>query len=196
MACLKKQRDTPKKTGLFQNRLHNTHNNYEYYVMPKKKVKTTPSEALYQVAESQQELFTARQAVQAGYDERNHPYHVKTGNRVKEYRGIYRLKNFPYSPDSQERYSKKTGLFQNRRITDAKRPRYKRYKALRDFSVIRSLERLSVGCRSGILLSFCSFSCFETRVTPRFPGPPLSICLTVFYGSLIPPPCPHEKYKF
>ena len=69
--------------------------------MPKKKVKKTPSEVLYQVAEGQQGLFTARQAVQVGYDERNHPYHVKSSNWVKEYRGIYRLKNFPYSPDSQ-----------------------------------------------------------------------------------------------
>ena len=53
------------------------------------------------MAEGQQGLFTARQAVQAGFDERNHPYHVKSGNWVKEYRGIYRLKNFPYFPDSQ-----------------------------------------------------------------------------------------------
>ena len=68
--------------------------------MPKKKVKKSP-EVLYKVAESQQGLFTARQAVQAGYDERNHPYHVKSGNWVKEHRGIYRLKNFPYSSDSQ-----------------------------------------------------------------------------------------------
>ena len=68
--------------------------------MSRKKIKKTP-EALYQVAESQQGLFTARQAVQAGYDERNHPYHVKSGNWIKEHRGIYRLKNFPYSPDSQ-----------------------------------------------------------------------------------------------
>ena len=69
--------------------------------MVKKKVKKTPVELLYQVAESQQGLFTARQAVLAGYDERNHPYHVKSGNWIKEHRGIYRLKNFPYSPDSQ-----------------------------------------------------------------------------------------------
>ena len=68
--------------------------------MPKKR-KKTPLEILYQVAESQQGLFTARQAVQAGYDERNHPYHIKSGNWIKEHRGIYRLKNFPYSPDSQ-----------------------------------------------------------------------------------------------
>ena len=69
--------------------------------MLKKRIKKTPEEVLYQVAESQQGLFTARQAIQSGYDERNHPYHVKSGNWVKEHRGIYRLKNFPYSPDSQ-----------------------------------------------------------------------------------------------
>ena len=69
--------------------------------MKKKKIKKTPAEALYQVAESQQGLFTARQAVMVGYDQRNHPYHVKSGNWIKEHRGIYRLKNFPYSPDSQ-----------------------------------------------------------------------------------------------
>ena len=69
--------------------------------MARKKTKKTSSEILYQVAEGQQGLFTARQAVQAGYDERNHPYHIKSGNWIKEHRGIYRLKNFPYSPDSQ-----------------------------------------------------------------------------------------------
>ena len=69
--------------------------------MLKKRIKKTPEEVLYQVAESQQGLFTARQAIQSGYDERNHPYYVKSGNWVKEHRGIYRLKNFPYSPDSQ-----------------------------------------------------------------------------------------------
>ena len=69
--------------------------------MARKKRKKTPKEVLYRVAEGQQGLFTARQAIQAGYDERNHPYHVKSGNWIKEHRGIYRLKNFPYSPDSQ-----------------------------------------------------------------------------------------------
>ena len=69
--------------------------------MSRKRIKKTPKELLYQMAESQQGLFTARQAVQAGYDERNHPYHVKSGNWIKEHRGIYRLKNFPYFLDSQ-----------------------------------------------------------------------------------------------
>ena len=69
--------------------------------MTKKKFKKTPSEVLYQVAEGQQGLFTALQAVQAGYDERNHPYYVRSNSWIREHRGIYRLKNFPYSPDSQ-----------------------------------------------------------------------------------------------
>ena len=69
--------------------------------MAGKRIKKAAKDVLYQVAEGQQGLFTARQAVLAGYDERNHPYHVKSGNWVKEHRGIYRLKNFPYSPDSQ-----------------------------------------------------------------------------------------------
>ena len=69
--------------------------------MSKKRAKKASRDVLYQLAEGQQGLFTARQATQAGYDERSHPYHVKSGNWVKEHRGIYRLKNFPYSPDSQ-----------------------------------------------------------------------------------------------
>ena len=52
--------------------------------MARKKIKKTPSEILYQVAEGQQGLFTARQVIQAGYDERNHPYHIKSGNWIKE----------------------------------------------------------------------------------------------------------------
>ena len=69
--------------------------------MPKPKKRISSSEALYQVAESQQGLFTAKQAVQAGYDERNHPYHVQSGHWIREQRGIYRLRDFPYSPESQ-----------------------------------------------------------------------------------------------
>ena len=47
--------------------------------MSKKRIKTTPKELLYHIAESQQGLFTARQAILVGYNERNHPYHVKSG---------------------------------------------------------------------------------------------------------------------
>ena len=56
---------------------------------------------LYWVAEAQRGIFTSRQAVEAGFDGRNHHYHVKTGGWEREGRGIYRLKNFPYDPLSQ-----------------------------------------------------------------------------------------------
>lgn len=58
-------------------------------------------ETLFRIAESQQGLFTAKQAIEAGFDERNHPYHIHQGNWVREWRGIYRLKNFPHSDESQ-----------------------------------------------------------------------------------------------
>lgn len=52
-------------------------------------------ERLYAVAEAQQGYFTAKQAVEAGFDWRNHPYHVQAGNWARERRGIYRLARFP-----------------------------------------------------------------------------------------------------
>ncbi len=55
---------------------------------------------LYRIAEIQQGYFTTKQAKQAGYAENTHPYHVHAGNWVREYRGIYRLANFPPSPQS------------------------------------------------------------------------------------------------
>lgn len=57
-------------------------------------------EALQEVASEQRGFFTARQAVLAGFDARNHPYHVRAGNWVRERRGIYRLKNYPLEPES------------------------------------------------------------------------------------------------
>ena len=50
---------------------------------------------LYEVAESQQGLFTTKQAKAAGFAENTHPYHVQAGNWIREYRGIYRLASFP-----------------------------------------------------------------------------------------------------
>lgn len=56
---------------------------------------------LYQIAESQQGIFTAMQATAAGFAGKSHAYHVKEGNWEKEQRGIYRLSHFPYEPESQ-----------------------------------------------------------------------------------------------
>lgn len=50
---------------------------------------------LYEAAEAQQGYFTAKQAKDAGFDERNHPYHVRAGNWVRERRSLYRLTRFP-----------------------------------------------------------------------------------------------------
>jgi len=63
-------------------------------------VQKSPRTRLYAVAEGQQGLFTARQAVAAGFDRRNHTYHVSRGNWVREARGIYRLSRFPRTPES------------------------------------------------------------------------------------------------
>lgn len=60
----------------------------------------TPRAQLYAVVESQQGFFTARQAVSAGFDRRNHTYHVSRGNWVREARGIYRLSQLPRTPES------------------------------------------------------------------------------------------------
>jgi hypothetical protein len=53
------------------------------------------SRRLFEIAEQQQGLFTAKQAKAAGFAENTHPYHVQVGNWTREHRGIYRLALFP-----------------------------------------------------------------------------------------------------
>ena len=50
---------------------------------------------LFKTASEQDGFFTTKQAISAGYDTNSHPYHVKTGNWIREHRSIYRLANFP-----------------------------------------------------------------------------------------------------
>lgn len=61
---------------------------------------------LYQIASEQDGYFTTKQAIKAGYDTNIHPYHVKTGNWIREHRGIYRLANYPIEerPDLMQWY--------------------------------------------------------------------------------------------
>jgi len=59
---------------------------------------TESSRNLYEIAEPQYGFFTTKQAKDAGYDESKHAYHVRAGNWIREYRGVYRLRNFP-SPE-------------------------------------------------------------------------------------------------
>lgn len=59
------------------------------------------SNRLYEIADRQQGYFTAKQAETAGFSRRNHFYHVRSHNWVREHRGVYRLSNYPIteSPD-------------------------------------------------------------------------------------------------
>lgn len=50
---------------------------------------------LWEIVSSQQGYFTAKQAKDAGYDPRNHAYHVRAGHWIREHRGIYRLALYP-----------------------------------------------------------------------------------------------------
>ncbi len=50
---------------------------------------------LFAIAEGQSGFFTTKQAKAAGFAEKTHPYHVQAGNWIREYRGIYRLADFP-----------------------------------------------------------------------------------------------------
>lgn len=52
-------------------------------------------EHLYKTAEGQSGYFTTKQAEAAGFSQKNHGYHVRTGNWIRESRGIYRLAKFP-----------------------------------------------------------------------------------------------------
>ena len=75
---------------------------------------------LYDIAEAQQGYFTAKQAESAGFDKKNHHYHVRSGNWIREHRGIYRLAQFPHTdhPDmiawslwSRNREEKPQGVY-------------------------------------------------------------------------------------
>lgn len=50
---------------------------------------------LFEIAQAQSGFFTTRQATEAGFASNTHPYHVRSGNWIREYRGIYRLADYP-----------------------------------------------------------------------------------------------------
>lgn len=56
---------------------------------------TLASRQLYEAAHGQGGFFTTRQARDAGFNDNVHPYHVRSGNWVREHRGVYRLSQFP-----------------------------------------------------------------------------------------------------
>jgi predicted transcriptional regulator of viral defense system len=66
--------------------------------MPKKSDSVA---ALMTVAQDQQGYFTTKQAIEAGYAENTHPYHVHAGNWERVCRGIHRMAYFPPPEDGE-----------------------------------------------------------------------------------------------
>jgi hypothetical protein len=58
-------------------------------------------DALYEIAEGQQGLFTTRQAVSLGFKLGSQHHHVKMGNWIRLHRGIYQLARFPQGDQLQ-----------------------------------------------------------------------------------------------
>ena len=53
------------------------------------------AKSLYNIAYNQDGYFTYQQAKQAGYCQQSQSYHVRNGDWDREWRGIYRLNNYP-----------------------------------------------------------------------------------------------------
>jgi len=66
--------------------------------MPKK---NDPFAVLMNVAQNQQGYFTTKQAIEAGYADNTHPYHVRAGNWERVCRGIYRMTHLPPPEDGE-----------------------------------------------------------------------------------------------
>ena len=56
---------------------------------------------LHAIAKAQHGCFTASQAVEVGYADSVHLYHVKTGSWIRVYRGVYRLAAMPETAASR-----------------------------------------------------------------------------------------------
>jgi predicted transcriptional regulator of viral defense system len=63
--------------------------------------KTDPFAALLTIAQDQQGYFTTKQAIEAGYADNTHPYHVRAGNWQRVRRGIYRTTHLPLPEDGE-----------------------------------------------------------------------------------------------
>lgn len=70
------------------------------------KSREKPKDRLFEIADKQQGFFTAKQAIGAGYADNTHTFHVKSGNWIREHRGIYRIARYPLPerPDLMKLY--------------------------------------------------------------------------------------------
>jgi predicted transcriptional regulator of viral defense system len=64
-------------------------------------IKNDSEAKLFRVAAAQGGNFTARQARLAGFSDSNHGFHLRSGNWIREWRGIYRLARYPLREDAQ-----------------------------------------------------------------------------------------------
>ena len=63
--------------------------------------KNNPFAALMTMAQDQQGYFTTKQAIEAGYADNTHPYHVRAGNWERVWRGIYWMTHLPTPEDGE-----------------------------------------------------------------------------------------------
>jgi Transcriptional regulator, AbiEi antitoxin len=63
--------------------------------------KNHPFAALMAIAQDQQGYFTTKQAIEVGYADNTHPYHVRAGNWERVWRGIYRMAHLPPPEDGE-----------------------------------------------------------------------------------------------
>jgi len=83
---------------------------------------------LIEIASAQNGYFTAKQAKDAGYTDSTHPYHIKNGDWTREWRGIYRISDYPYTDSrpeltlwqlwSRDRNEKVQGVFSHETALD------------------------------------------------------------------------------
>jgi predicted transcriptional regulator of viral defense system len=64
-----------------------------------KNTSKTAEERLFQIASEQQGYFCTAQAIEAGFQDATHPYHVKIGDWIREWRGIYRISRYPQTEE-------------------------------------------------------------------------------------------------
>ncbi|MBN2035699.1 MAG: hypothetical protein JW768_03055 [Chitinispirillaceae bacterium] len=64
-----------------------------------KNASKTAEERLFQIASEQQGYFSTAQAIEAGFQDATHSYHVKKGNWIREWRGIYRISRYPQTDE-------------------------------------------------------------------------------------------------
>lgn len=63
--------------------------------------KNDPFAKLMTIVQDQQGYFTTKQAIEAGYADNTHPYHVRAGNWERVARGIYRMAHLPPPEDGE-----------------------------------------------------------------------------------------------